>query len=159
MIEEYITQAMITANDEAKNDPITYFNIFMVEEIGELLGLMKKEHYHKMNITKEMYIKELGDIMWGLAFGKSYVKGENQIDGFDYNNSLDNPTHKFIRSISNRLIEGLPLFVFTMELLGFMKHKGITLKEVLDSNIEKLRKRYPDGYSHKSCEERVDVSE
>ena len=33
---------------------------------------------------------------------------------------------------------------------------GISMEEVLDTNIEKLKRRYPDGFSEKASRERVE---
>ncbi len=36
---------------------------------------------------------------------------------------------------------------------------GVSLSEVAERNIAKLRARYPEGYSHEACAQRADVNE
>ena len=160
--KEYIEPAMRTANKEAIDDAERYANVKYSEECFELAGLIAKEHYHKMPIEKNEYIKEIGDAFWFLAFRNKYCEFGGFWGGSTNHIDLD---YKLIINTDKRIsgfdilksIEGSNKLTID-EILMFMNFKGITLSEVLNCNLKKLWKRYPNGYSHKDCERRADVN-
>ncbi|MFO0203276.1 MAG: nucleoside triphosphate pyrophosphohydrolase family protein, partial [Alphaproteobacteria bacterium] len=67
------------------------------EEVGEVLGSIKKAEFHGHTTSSESIKKELGDVLWYVACIAHWY--------------------------------------------------GYTLSDVATENIEKLRRRYPDGFS------------
>ena len=78
-------------------------------EAGEAADMVKKALYHGAPLDIEKLVKELGDVMWYIAF------------------------------LSDAL--------------------GCPLEEVMSINIEKLKTRYPEGFSAEASAARVDVTD
>lgn len=155
LIQAYIKEAVKTANKEAIEDSDRYFRSYIFGEFGEIIGMVKKEHYHKMNISKELYVDEIGDLFWGFAFNKIFGHSsinwdiEDIAEEYGSNCNLQAILDFSVDYDINKVILGI---------IGLMEYKEITVREVLEYNIKKLRKRYPNGYSHKACEERMDYN-
>lgn len=88
---------------------ILWNGLALVDEAGEVAGLIKKGILHRHGLDTEKLKKELGDVCWYLAALCTTV-------GFDFN-------------------------------------------DVMQTNIDKLLVRYPDGYSDADSIARVDVAE
>lgn len=159
--KEYINLAMRTANKEAIMDADLYADVKYQEECAELIGLIAKEHFHKMKIPREKYVEEIGDIFWFLAFRNKYCVFKDFYAGItgyidcDYDMYVKTGKKKDGIKIMNILSQ--QHWIYIDDIMEFMNHKGITLSEVLIYNIKKLKKRYPEGYNHDACERRVDV--
>lgn len=76
-------------------------------EAGEIADLIKKKFFHKHEISREEFIKEIGDVLWYLAF--------------------------------------------------LCNHMGIDLEEAIEVNIDKLKTRYPNGFSVEDSVARIDT--
>lgn len=155
LVEAYIKEAVKTANKEAIDDPDRYFKSFVFGEFGEIIGMIKKEHYHSMKIKREDYIDEIGDLLWGFAFNEIY--GHTSPNWDIYAISAEYDTNFNLLDMIDFSCE-YDLDRVILNIIGFMNHKKIIVREVLEYNIKKLRKRYPNGYSHKACEERIDYA-
>lgn len=78
----------------------------LVGEAGELVDLLKKEIFHKHNVSGERLELEMGDVLWYLAA------------------------------------------IATLQ--------GLSLADIAEANLAKLRRRYPAGYSAEASQARVD---
>ncbi|MGL4867022.1 MAG: MazG nucleotide pyrophosphohydrolase domain-containing protein [Cetobacterium sp.] len=65
LFKDYKEKAMMT-NGCGKR--ATYFLHALTGEIGELVDELKKVSYHNHEINKEKILKEVGDIMWAIAY-------------------------------------------------------------------------------------------
>jgi NTP pyrophosphatase (non-canonical NTP hydrolase) len=106
-LDEYQEQALKTAGDDIRGS-IVYSMAGVGGEAGEYLDVVKKHVFHKhpFESCREKALKELGDVLWGLA-----------------------------------------------QAAGAW---GLTLNEVAETNVAKLRARYPNGFSPEASINRKD---
>lgn len=162
-IEEYAALAQRTASTKTAQDKIGHGCLGLIGEAGEIVDIIKKQKYMGMSeeLAREKLIDEAGDFAWYLV---------ELCTGLD----LD-VEETFIRAAKwhtdNETVEeaaaDLAVFASTMydgdlermteicrrdteetvtcylDLLNFAK---IDAQEVLTHNIEKLKKRYPEGF-------------
>ena len=96
-LDDYQQAALRTAGNPAAQGWLFEKLLALPEEVGEVLGSIKKAEYHGHTTSSESIKKELGDVLWYVACIAHWY--------------------------------------------------GYTLSDVASTNIEKLRKRYPDGFS------------
>jgi NTP pyrophosphatase (non-canonical NTP hydrolase) len=100
-LDDYQREALRTAGNPAAQGWLFEKLLGLPEEVGEVLGSIKKAEYHGHVTSSESIKKELGDVLWYVACIAHWY--------------------------------------------------GYTLSDVASTNIEKLRRRYPDGFSvHRS---------
>ena len=96
-LDDYQREAMRTAGEAGRDEWLFEKLLGLSEEVGEVLGLIKKAEFHGRALDLDALKNELGDVLWYLAAIAHWY-------GFD-------------------------------------------LSDVASANVEKLRKRYPDGFS------------
>lgn len=96
-LDDYQREALRTAGNPATQGWLFEKLLGLPEEVGEVLGSIKKAEYHGHVTSSETIKKELGDVLWYVACIAHWY--------------------------------------------------GYTLSDVASTNIEKLRRRYPDGFS------------
>lgn len=95
-LNDYQTQAARTAD----RCSLLHAALGLTGEAGEFAELIKKFHYHGHSLDATKAIKELGDILWYVAYAATTL--------------------------------------------------NVTLDDVAQRNLDKLRARYPDGFSAKA---------
>ena len=96
-LDEYQQAALRTAGDANAQGWLFEKLLGLPEEVGEVLGTIKKAEFHGHSTSSESIKKELGDVLWYVACIAHWY--------------------------------------------------GYDLSDVASTNIEKLRRRYPDGFS------------
>ena len=96
-LNDYQQEALRTAGEANATGWLFEKLLGLPEEVGEVLGAIKKAEFHGRPTDHEAIRKELGDVLWYVACIAHWY-------GFD-------------------------------------------LSDVATANVEKLRKRYPDGFS------------
>lgn len=96
-LDEYQQAALRTAGNPAAQGWLFEKLLGLPEEVGEVLGSIKKAEFHGHMTSSESIKKELGDVLWYVACIAHWY--------------------------------------------------GYTLSDVASTNIEKLQRRYPDGFS------------
>ena len=96
-LDDYQREALRTAGEATATGWLFEKLMGLPEEVGEVLGAVKKAEFHGHVMNHEAIKKELGDVLWYVACIAHWY-------GFD-------------------------------------------LSDVASANVEKLRKRYPDGFS------------
>ena len=96
-LDEYQQAALRTAGNPAAQGWLFEKLLGLPEEVGEVLGAIKKAEFHGHMTSSESIKKELGDVLWYVACIAHWY--------------------------------------------------GYTLSDVASTNIEKLQRRYPDGFS------------
>jgi NTP pyrophosphatase (non-canonical NTP hydrolase) len=140
-------------------------------EVGELLGAYKKYLFYDQPLNVDNVIEELGDIMWYLSYfieeapvnhesefwtccskaveflaNNSYTLGE-QLDDIYYCSA----------DMDWDLLEEL-VILFEMSVKPTLG-TDCDFTIVLERNIEKLKKRYPEGYTNDHAQMRLDKLE
>ena len=108
-LDEYQTEALRTAGDVNATGWLFEKLLGLPEEVGEVLGKIKKAEFHGRATDVEAIKKELGDVLWYVACLSHWY--------------------------------------------------GFQLSEVATANVEKLRIRYPDGFSVERSINRTDEDE
>lgn len=137
-------------------------------EAGEVVDLIKKVVAHGHPVTPELLAKaraEIGDVLWHVAIGAVVDGVDPSSEGGDF----------FFGTVSSPDLAmcsaQLRLNVIHVEQHGdvvayknahitlcmLARAFSTTLKQCAIENIEKLRKRYPDGFSSEASQARVDV--
>ena len=137
----------------------------LIGESGEIVDLMKKYMFQSTPGTPlptDKLIKEMGDVMWyiaetvtGMGFDLQTVLSEGQ--GLAIKGPLDLDMHaivlsscesssytNFCRKDMLSLMRDIN-FMYAV-LISMCRMIGTTIEHVQEVNIEKLRKRYPDGF-------------
>lgn len=103
---EYQKLANTTANKEnTTKEALVNVGLGLTGEAGEVADLIKKNLCHGHDLDKEKLHKELGDVLWYLAYAAETL--------------------------------------------------GTSLEEIAKMNIDKLKKRYPEGFSTDASVNRV----
>ena len=105
-LDEYQQAALRTAGNPAAQGWLFEKLLGLPEEVGEVLGSIKKAEFHGHVTSSESIKKELGDVLWYVACIAHWY--------------------------------------------------GYTLSDVASTNIEKLQRRYPDGFSVEASRNRGD---
>lgn len=162
--DEYVTLAQRTASTKKSTDKIGHGCLGLIGEAGEVVDIIKKMTY--MGMTREMarekLIDEVGDCCWYIAewctgSGNSMQEIFDAAAGFYDSFSLESWAVSMVADGYNLWYDcAHDEYRCTMrddarDIANGIKaicHKiDATLDEVLEHNIEKLKKRYPEGFS------------
>jgi len=142
----------------------------LVGEAGEVADLIKKVEGHGHPANREKLIKELGDVLWYVAV-LHHALGLKGREPRPLHVGKRAPGDPPKGSIQNAII----LCIATSELVQYIagmrsdfgvilmiikemaEESGSSLREVAQANIEKLKLRYPDGFSTQASQRRADT--
>lgn len=148
-LAEYQTLARRTANPDADMGNVV---LGLFGEIGELADLVKKAKYHGHSLDLDRIADEAGDVLWYCAEGFNLLDEpmkeherfwDGAPDSAEYIRGMLNNACLFANGactqslLLGRIVKGLRLFLEGLDL---------SLSEVAERNIEKLRERYPDKF-------------
>lgn len=169
-LKEYQKLALRTkaASSTAAEDYL-HTSVGLLTEAGEIIDAYKRLWFYKKELDVVNIKEEIGDILWYLALGFNALGQEFPVvvDITPETDSLDIPLNfilgKVVRFASNPSTYALCYpkewdtdtkngFEYDLEnLLGFLNvlayRIGLTLPEAAYLNIEKLAKRYPEGFT------------
>jgi len=186
-IARYQYDALRTAKrDQPLETRMAYGALAFAGEVGEYCELVKKLLWHGHELDRDAIVKELGDICWYLAFnadchgadlgyvysraivgssldaGTPIIAGAPGSDERYTNGGLALASLAGVYAIGYRTFSTVQatatLGVALLMVEQIANHWGYALTYVLDANIEKLRKRYPEGFSTEASLARVDVA-
>ena len=161
--DEYVTLAQRTASTKTNTDKIGHGCLGLIGEAGEVVDIIKKMTY--MGMTREMarekLIDEVGDCCWYIAewctgSGNSMQEIFDATAGFHDSFSLETWAVSMVRDAYDLWYDSDG--GYTCSLMDDVEHIAtgikaichridVTLDEVLEHNIEKLKKRFPEGFS------------
>lgn len=165
-ITEYAELAQRTASTKTREEKIGHGCLGLIGEAGEVIDIVKKQRYMNMpyETAQNKLIDEIGDCLWywvelctGLEFNieHAYLLAQS-MDTLCKNiiepvsNIISTVCDGFIDDSSQKAKEYIDIedmaeiFANIMYLLDFCH---ISLDNVKEHNIDKLKKRYPDGFS------------
>lgn len=107
-INEYQIEAMRTAAgmDYSTSEPIMNAALGIAGEGGEVADMVKKHVFQGHDLDRDHLAKELGDVLWYIAFGAYCI--------------------------------------------------GYSMEDIMMMNVEKLRRRYPNGFDSEKSQHRLE---
>ena len=165
ILSEYQVLAQRTASTKTAEAKRGHGSLGLLGEAGEIIDIVKKMEYMGMpkELARKKLVEEAGDMCWYIA---EVCQGFNYcIHQFTCLLCPTNVEDQFpdgMEPYALRLIEyatrcalhkddvpqhNVYLGEVALNLAIIMHQAGISLTEVLAHNIEKLRSRYPDGFS------------
>lgn len=139
----------------------------LLGEAGEVCDLVKKSLERRELLHNGKMVEELGDVLWYLmALTLKYPKLQlsmekwNQpspISSIDY--TLSFHCVELVQRCSGLVSDcygKLTLSVVLVEVDALLGMIGSNRSECMERNVEKLRKRYPDGFSAAASKARAD---
>lgn len=166
--DEYVALAQRTASTKTNADKVGHGCLGLIGEAGEVVDIIKKMTY--MGMTREMgrekLIDELSDLLWYIAEWCT-GSGNSMQAIFDSAADVDSPYVQYtianyavqIAEIACELWEEIDAGMHDSDILlvdiraiaagikAICYKINVKLGEVMEHNIEKLKKRYPDGFS------------
>lgn len=164
----------------AHEKEVSAYALGLAGEVGEVVDLLKKSWGHGHPLDSEKLKKELGDSLWyvvalALQFniGIATITPRRLVDDIGTEHRGQRPLFltTLVGRVNNRLLrfwygdaaQDAPKH-FARELMTIFDHleqlgleHGLSLLDILQANVDKLRMRYPEGFSTKASIARVDV--
>ena len=152
----------IAARRTSSGQGITNAALGLVGEAGEVAELVKKHLYHGHALDRGRLADELGDVLWYVA--EMTTECGLMLTSPDYNDPFP-PRRPRAGDLGDNAIDvGKEAAAFAthiddprniiLALADLALHIGMTLDEIADRNIAKLRARYPDGFDPKRSQNR-----
>jgi len=163
-LNEYQQQALRTSPDD--HNRVLNGCLGLIGESGELVDIMKKHMFQSKADTPlpvDKLIEEMGDVMWYiaetasgmgyslkcalLASGKRSFRENITVDQYAVT-LVSTATSVYTSAlVTHHEIGALESLCFLYDLLCAMCASiGTTIEHVQEVNIEKLKRRYPDGF-------------
>lgn len=162
-----------------KRADFLHCNIGFKGEVGELLEIIKKDQFFGIPFDRDRVVKEAGDVLWYFAsLLDLFDMTLNRVAKLDYDIDLvDREDPYAIAEVADDLgrkaakvcpepypyyetngfgldrVTSALFFQYFKLLLGLL---GITLEEVMEKNVEKLRIRYPEKWTAEDAASRKD---
>jgi NTP pyrophosphatase (non-canonical NTP hydrolase) len=132
---------------------VDHMDMGIMTEIGEIIDHCKKKLAYKKEIDLVEFSKEIGDCSW-YAFNKLRLVEEDLIDKECLDLSM-NVTEIYLTLydyVRDEFNENILIHI----LKTISQSLGLDYYTILDENIAKLRKRYPDGFNEGDALNRKD---
>lgn len=137
--EQYVVESARTVAGHGKADSLDHAVIGYFTECGEFVDQYKKHMFYGRELDKTNLIEELGDMCWYLALAERH--GRNLIKHgllIKYESTDDIVEH--VMKHSN-------LSIYSALLVkSLCKYLDLSFEGVLEANIAKLKKRYPEKF-------------
>lgn len=165
-LEDYQRLAMRTSPDG--HDRMLNGCMGLIGEAGEVVDIVKKWKFQSgdhAELPKEKLIEELGDVLWYCAEVSTAQMVEMipvchamGLDGLSYDGLLHLEA-LFLAKLAQSMTDAWlypdeytpdPMYIVAciIDLVGYMLHNycECTLERCMEMNIEKLKRRYPEGF-------------
>lgn len=171
-LNEYQRLALRTSG--AGHDRVKNGCLCLIGESGEIVDIVKKYMFQSGEnppFPKDKFIKEMGDVLWYCAETVSGMELELELEEVTLRTGSYDKYSLFaawncadieltaamlsanaVEAYVSRFVEGNAMRCayrvrdIYKGLLHLCDLVGVTIDEVADTNIEKLKKRYPDGF-------------
>lgn len=159
--DEYVTLAQRTASTKTNTDKIGHGCLGLIGEAGEVVDIIKKMKYMGMpeEMARNKLIDECSDICWYIAewctgSGNSMQEIFDAAAGFYDKFSLETCAVNMVGDAYYLWYDsnggytcGNDIRHIATGIKAICHRIDVTLDEVLEHNINKLKKRYPEGFS------------
>jgi NTP pyrophosphatase (non-canonical NTP hydrolase) len=143
--QEYVEQSARTDADHGDG----YELVGLFGELGELVDLLKKDLWHGVKAKPERVLEEVGDVLWHIAVvcRKYGVEIEKLMD-FDLGRDARGEVLYLIGWSCIVLADDVVRSTRSIPpaLSAILKRYGYTLEDAMQANIDKLQRRYPEGF-------------
>ena len=168
-LSEYAALAQRTASTKTAEEKIGHGLLGLIGEAGEIVDIVKKMKYMGMPeaMAKEKIIDEAGDLFWYVVeecAGMGWKFEELVVNSIGCPEDVVNgPLERYAVNMVGEAVECLRHeAILRMQHLveviwiawAILRLNGLDVTDVLEHNIEKLRARYPDGFSADKSNER-----
>ena len=157
---QYTRLTKRTDNNDTVEKRIENYTISLFEEVGEVASVLKKAWYHNHTLDIDELRKELGDVFW-------YLSRLFDLLSFDIEAVKLKQINRKEDQLKLLMIE-TGFFIFAPEqdalnrvywtLRSLIEEFDISVSSILEMNINKLKKRYPEKYTHAGSVMRVDTN-
>lgn len=148
-IEKYRDLALRTKKENMEVDDI---ELGLIGEFGELVDIIKKIKYHNHSVSdmKDKLQEEIGDFLWYFVVycdvcGYKYNVIDRQEDSVMFN--IKYIFHNLDKLLLSPFSEIWDINGVYSSIIQIIDHYSLSLNNILEENIQKLQKRYPDKYS------------
>lgn len=128
----------------------------LLGESGEVCDLVKKVTAHGHPIERDKFVKELGDVLWyvGAAVMQEHGSGLNALHHMGpvtiNNDSLKGLAIDLSERARDLGVQGPKassrVVIGTIQAIGALLNPPAPLSEIMETNVAKLRARYPEGW-------------
>ena len=135
-----------------------HMRLGLLSELGELITPYKSYLAYGKVLDKENVIEEIGDLLFYLYALDDSTAAHLLFDAEEWDKE-ENPfaLHKMLLGLGTYLSQPIIQKDRVLALLVVLAYGvGVTLADCMKGNIEKLAKRYPDGYSDLAAIKRAD---
>ena len=133
--------------------------MMIVGEFGEVVDVLKKHLFQGHDLDRDKLREELGDVMWGCSECFTIDDLPIECGTWAYEDytlvQMAHSVAEMAMAMERRGWAGNYTHIVAMVCTLIERH-GFTLSEVLEHNVEKLRSRYPDGFSEEASRNRGD---
>ncbi len=130
----------------------------LVGEFGEVCDLIKKAKFHGHDVPAAELAEEIGDVMWYLAECATLAGETLESSGQNYGWPIVYTAQSVASLAASLHGDGGKVFdhvVAQMETIA--EAHGLAMAEVMTENVEKLKRRYPDGFSETASRDRQTI--
>jgi hypothetical protein len=146
----YMNCALETCNPLTHKDRLDMCILGLYGESGEVADLIKKSSFHGHELDNDKLIKELGDVCWYVAVSLDTVGHtlSGPITPLVFFGNVEAATflsYHVGRYVNCLCTDNFPVGTAktVLETIAWFAD----LNTILETNVAKLRKRYPDGFS------------
>lgn len=151
-LDEYQQLAKRTAKHPDPNaDMYELMALGLIGETGEVVDLIKKHKYHGVPVDVEKLKKEVGDCLWYFVNTLTLFRETTAIIPV-YEVRRPSPVRlgyyvgDFADDVFDEVYDVSNAGMILAHLRLIANAHGFTLEDAADANIEKLKRRYPDGF-------------
>lgn len=166
-LKEYIQESQRTRIDMGKEKNLLHASFGLITELGKLVDIFKRNIFYGKEIDIVNVKEELGDLFWYLAI----ISREYNIDDLFYKIKqvsniemsieeimihLNNNVSIMSKNITNidnseplnKTFFGLNFNLILTFLICLASKFNLSLEDILETNINKLKKRFPDKFTN-----------
>lgn len=147
-LEQYLIESKRTMIDMGKEKNLLHASLGLITELGELTDIYKRNIFYGKEIDLVNVKEELGDIMWYLAIiyrefnyspsGVRYITNQGAVELIQDMLLTAINLNRLDKKVCNHLKD---------QIINFGKLHNFTFEEILETNINKLKKRFPNKFT------------
>ena len=177
-LEQYLVESERTLIDKSTELNLRHASLGIRTELGELLDIFKKNLFYGKPIDTINFKEELGDLCWYPAISARIFNFDPKVYSIvilnheedNYKTIIKQLNYNFISYANildscseNILIDQDYINTKTKHLFAFIKavgeRFGIKFEDILDTNINKLKARFPEKFTEEKALNRDLITE